>query len=41
LGAGARSDHERQQVAHDTVGKLIEITRANAAARLGTACFPG
>src|SRR4051812_20057148 len=35
---------ELQQVARDTVGKLLEIagaTRANAAARLGTACFPG
>lgn len=33
-----------QQVARDTVTRLLEIagaTRANAAARLGTACFPG
>jgi len=35
---------ELQQLAHDTVGRLLEIastTRASAAARLGTACFPG
>jgi uncharacterized ferritin-like protein (DUF455 family) len=35
---------ELQQVARDTVGRLLEIagaTRAKAAARLGTACFPG
>lgn len=35
---------ELQQVAHDTVARLLEISstaRANAAARLGTACFPG
>jgi uncharacterized ferritin-like protein (DUF455 family) len=35
---------ELQQVARDTVGRLLEIagaTRASAAARLGTACFPG
>jgi uncharacterized ferritin-like protein (DUF455 family) len=33
-----------QQVAHDTVARLLEIsgaTRAQAAVRLGTACFPG
>jgi hypothetical protein len=33
-----------EQLARDTVGRLLEIagtTRANAAARLGTACFPG
>ena len=33
-----------QQVAQGTVARLLEITgatRANAAARLGTACFPG
>ena len=33
-----------QALARDTVGKLVEIaaaTRANAAARVGTACFPG
>jgi uncharacterized ferritin-like protein (DUF455 family) len=33
-----------QQVAQDTVARLLEIagaTRATAAARLGTACFPG
>lgn len=33
-----------QQVARDTVARLLEIagaTRATAAARLGTACFPG
>jgi uncharacterized ferritin-like protein (DUF455 family) len=38
------STAQLQQVARDTVGTLIEIartTRANAAARLGTACFPG
>jgi uncharacterized ferritin-like protein (DUF455 family) len=35
---------ELQQLARATVGKLLEIagaTRASAAARLGTACFPG
>ena len=35
---------ELQQVAHDTVARLLEIsgtTRAQAAVRLGTACFPG
>ena len=35
---------ELQQVARDTVTRLLEIataTRASAAARLGTACFPG
>jgi uncharacterized ferritin-like protein (DUF455 family) len=35
---------ELQQVARDTVGRLLELsgaTRASAAARLGTACFPG
>jgi uncharacterized ferritin-like protein (DUF455 family) len=35
---------ELQQLARDTVGRLLELasaTRANAAARLGTACFPG
>ena len=35
---------ELQQLAHDTVARLLEIagaTRASAAARLGTACFPG
>lgn len=35
---------ELQQLAQTTVGKLLEIagaTRASAAARLGTACFPG
>jgi uncharacterized ferritin-like protein (DUF455 family) len=35
---------ELQQVARDTVTRLLEIsgaTRAGAAARLGTACFPG
>ena len=35
---------ELQQLARDTVARLLEIagaTRANAAARLGTACFPG
>jgi hypothetical protein len=35
---------ELQQRARDTVGKLLEIagaTRASAAARLGTAAFPG
>jgi len=35
---------ELQQVARDTVSRLLEIagaTRASAAARLGTACFPG
>jgi uncharacterized ferritin-like protein (DUF455 family) len=34
----------QQQVARDTAGKLIELasaTRAAAAARLGTRCFPG
>src|SRR5262249_26058028 len=34
----------QQQLAHDTVARLLEIagaTRATAAARLGTACFPG
>jgi uncharacterized ferritin-like protein (DUF455 family) len=33
-----------EQAARDTVGRLLEIagaTRAKAAARLGTACFPG
>jgi uncharacterized ferritin-like protein (DUF455 family) len=33
-----------QQVARDTVGRLLELaaaTRGAAAARLGTACFPG
>jgi uncharacterized ferritin-like protein (DUF455 family) len=35
---------ELQQLARDTVGRLLELastTRASAAARLGTACFPG
>ena len=35
---------ELQQTARDTVARLLEIagtTRATAAARLGTACFPG
>ena len=35
---------EQQRIARETVGKLIEIagtTRAKAAARIGTACFPG
>jgi len=35
---------ELEQRARDTVGKLLELagaTRAAAAARLGTACFPG
>jgi uncharacterized ferritin-like protein (DUF455 family) len=35
---------ELEQLARDTVGRLLEIasaTRAKAAARLGTACFPG
>jgi uncharacterized ferritin-like protein (DUF455 family) len=35
---------ELQQLAQDTVGRMLEIagaTRASAAARLGTACFPG
>jgi uncharacterized ferritin-like protein (DUF455 family) len=35
---------ELQDVARTTVGRLLEIagaTRASAAARLGTACFPG
>jgi len=35
---------ELEQLARDTVGRLLEIagaTRATAAARLGTACFPG
>jgi uncharacterized ferritin-like protein (DUF455 family) len=35
---------ELEQMARDTVSRLLEIasaTRANAAARLGTACFPG
>jgi uncharacterized ferritin-like protein (DUF455 family) len=35
---------ELQQTARDTVARLLEIasaTRASAAARLGTACFPG
>jgi uncharacterized ferritin-like protein (DUF455 family) len=35
---------ELQQLAQATVGRLLEIagaTRATAAARLGTACFPG
>jgi len=35
---------ELQEVARDTVTRLLEIasaTRASAAARLGTACFPG
>jgi uncharacterized ferritin-like protein (DUF455 family) len=35
---------ELQQVARDTVARLLEISgtaRANAAARLGTACIPG
>jgi uncharacterized ferritin-like protein (DUF455 family) len=35
---------EHQQLAHATVARLLEIagaTRASAAARLGTACFPG
>jgi len=35
---------ELQQTARDTVSRLLEIagaTRATAAARLGTACFPG
>jgi len=38
------STPELQQAARDTVARLLEIagaTRANAAARLGTACFPG
>jgi uncharacterized ferritin-like protein (DUF455 family) len=38
------STPELQQLARDTVGRLLEIagtTRASAAARLGTACFPG
>jgi uncharacterized ferritin-like protein (DUF455 family) len=33
-----------QQVAHDTVARVLDISgtaRANAASRLGTACFPG
>jgi uncharacterized ferritin-like protein (DUF455 family) len=33
-----------QRLARDTVGKLLELaaaTRATAAARMGTACFPG
>ncbi len=35
---------ELEQLARDTVGRLLELastTRATAAARLGTACFPG
>jgi len=35
---------ERQRVARDTVGKVLEIAatgRAKAAERMGTACFPG
>ena len=35
---------ELQRTAHDTVARLLEISstaRANAAAKLGTACFPG
>ncbi|HEU4728824.1 MAG TPA: ferritin-like domain-containing protein [Kofleriaceae bacterium] len=35
---------EQQQAARDTVARVLEIagaTRASAAARLGTACFPG
>ncbi|HEY0991332.1 MAG TPA: ferritin-like domain-containing protein [Kofleriaceae bacterium] len=35
---------ELEQLARDTVSRLLEIagaTRASAAARLGTACFPG
>ena len=35
---------ELQQLARDTVGKVLEIaaaTRAKAAEKLGTACFPG
>ncbi|HEX2689310.1 MAG TPA: ferritin-like domain-containing protein [Kofleriaceae bacterium] len=35
---------ELEQAARDTVGRLLELsgaTRATAAARLGTACFPG
>jgi uncharacterized ferritin-like protein (DUF455 family) len=38
------STPELEQLARDTVGRLLEIagaTRARAAARLGTACFPG
>jgi DNA-binding transcriptional regulator YbjK len=33
-----------EQLAQDTVGRLLELasaTRASAAARLGTACIPG
>jgi uncharacterized ferritin-like protein (DUF455 family) len=35
---------DQQQLARDTVARLLELagaTRAKAAARLGTACFPG
>lgn len=35
---------EQQQLARDTVGKLLEIAgaaRAQAAQKLGTSCFPG
>ena len=35
---------EHERIARDTVGKLLEIataTRASAANKLGTACFPG
>jgi hypothetical protein len=35
---------EQQQLARDTVGKVLEIaatTRAKAAEKLGVACFPG
>jgi hypothetical protein len=35
---------ESQQLARDTVGRLLEIAsaaRAQAAAKLGTSCFPG
>lgn len=48
LGAALLAKHattpELQQRARDTVGKLLEIAgaaRAQAAAKLGTACFPG
>jgi uncharacterized ferritin-like protein (DUF455 family) len=38
------TDRDQQQVALDTVARVLELaaaTRARAAARLGAACFPG
>jgi len=43
-GKPSADQPELEQLARDTVGRLLEIassTRASAAARLGTACFPG